>query len=112
MCDIVSQYSAKCCMLVCERVGAGVSMHCVSFERLCVMQQIAEGGGEWVLPVHQQMVRDRGFKVPFSLLKEQPVESLCACVCAFLCVFVFLPLVFGKGEKKDSLFHSQECSLN
>lgn len=39
------------CMLVC-RVGAGVSMHCVSFESLCVMQQIAEGGGEWVLPAH------------------------------------------------------------
>lgn len=55
------------------------------------------------------MVEERGFKFLFSLLKEQPVKSLCACACVFLCVFAFLPLVFGKGVKQDSMFHSQEC---
>jgi len=42
-----------------------MSMYCVSFVSLCVcdcvMQQIAEGRGEWVVPAHEQMAGERGF---------------------------------------------------
>ncbi len=59
MCYIESQALAKCLVLhlnafVRERESGSMGEYvlCLSCEFVCVMQQIAEGGGEWVLPAH------------------------------------------------------------